>query len=329
MRPLPRRERRPLLEGKSVALIVNPLSAKGRWRRSPRLRATIGRLFPGRVHDEAHDKAGMIALARRLSLENDVLVVLGGDGTIADVMQGIGEAGRLADIILGIIPFGSGNALSSSLQIPKTIRLAIRVLVRGELRSIDLIRVGGRIANFVSVGATGKVTQLKSRSTVPGLLGHLIAGLSLFAQSRDAMEVELFDGLDDRGRRFEHKTLNLKVFDVVVNKTNHFGYSWQIAPLARINDGYLDVTLFDIRAYSYLLYFPLIYLGVFQKLLKHYKVRRIILRGQELHVQYNGETIETRDEVEMRVLPRALRVICPKKRTPMPGFRRDFSEGGA
>jgi len=302
---------------RKVAFIVNPRAANGRWLRTPKLRTFIDRHFPGRVHDKVHDKAGMTAQSERLSRENEILVVLGGDGTIADVMQGIAAAGRLADVVLGIIPFGSGNAFSSSLRIPKNLRKAVRILVRGEPRPIDLISVEGRIANFVSVGATGKVVYLKSQSVVPGLLGHLLAGLSLFATSRDAMEIELVDGLDDRRRTFERKIVRRKFFDVVVNKSNHFGYSWLISPLARINDGYLDVTLFDIRAYTYLLNFPLIYFGVFQKILRHFKVRRIVIRGRELHLQYNGETIETRDKVKMEVVPRALRIICPKKRAPV------------
>jgi len=299
-----------------VALIVNPMSANGKWLRTPKLREFIHRHFPDCVYDQVRDKRGMVDLSRRLSLENDVLIVMGGDGTIADVMQGIGEADRLADVVLGILPYGSGNALSSSLRIPKRLRKAIWVLARGEARPIDLVRTEGRIANFVSVGATGKVVHLKSRSIIPGFLGHFVAGLSLFTTSRDAMEIELLDGLEGRNR-FDRLVLHRKLFDVVVNKTNHFGYSWLIAPFARVNDGYLDVTLFNIRAYTYLLNFPLIYFGIFQKILRHFKVKKIVLRGRGLHLQYNGEMIETRDKVEMTVLPRALRVICPKKKAPV------------
>ena len=62
------------------------------------------------------------------------------------------------------------------------------------------------------------------------------------------------------------------------------------------------------------MYFPLIYLGIYQKLLKHYKVRRIIIKGGDLHAQYNGEAIETRDSFELKVLHKALRVIRPNPR---------------
>ena len=310
---MPNKRRRSGLSQKRVALIINPSSAQNKWLRSKKLRQYLHKKFPGRIYDHAQDKAGMIELVKKLSLENDVLIGFGGDGTLADIMQGIFDAGREHEVILGIVPFGSGNALRKSLQIPKQVRKAIKVLVKGEPKPIDLIDVGGRVASFVSIGATAKVTHRRSQHKIPGLLGMLLAAGIMFTHPREAMEIELFDGIDDKQHRFDRKTLSLKLFDCVVNKTNHFGYSWTVAPKAKIDDGYLDVTLFDIRAYSYLLYFPLIYLGHYQKILKHFKAKRIIVRGKALHVQYNGEVLETRDEIELKVLPQALRVIGPRR----------------
>jgi len=299
-----------------TALIVNPLSARGRWIRTPGLRDYIRGEFPGRVHDEARDKAEMIDLARRLSLENDVLVVMGGDGTLADVQKGIAEAGRLGDVVLGIIPLGSGNGLRSSLAIPKQIRKAVRIVRTGVAKPIDLISIDGHIANFVSIGATAKATFWKSRSTIPGLLGHALASRTMFTYYRRYQDIELFDGLDDKGRAFDHKSLRLKLYDCIINKANYFGYNWLISPKARLDDGFLDVTFFDIRAYSYLVYYPLIYLGQYQRILKHYKAKRMIVRGRELHIQYNGEALPVRDEVEIKVLPKALRFLAPAKAGP-------------
>ena len=298
--------------GRRVALIVNPKSAKGKWLRFPKLREFIRSTFSGRVHDEAKDKAGMTELARRLSLENDVLVVLGGDGTMADVMQGVFEAGRQNAVVLGLIPLGSGNAMRRSLRIPKQIRKAVRLIEAGTPKPIDVIDVGGKIASLVSIGATAKTTHKKSQSKIPGLLGHVLASRVMFTYPREEMEVDLFDGRDDKGRPFEQKSLKLKLYDCIVNKINYFGYNWTIAPKARIDDGYLDVTFFDIRAYSYVFYFPLIYTGRYQKILKHFKVKRLVIRGKDLHIQYNGEIMPVRDEIELKVLPKALRVIGPR-----------------
>jgi len=311
---MPPRKKSSYLADKRVAVLVNPKSAQGRWERDAKARSIVHQAFGGRVHDKSQTKAEFIEAARRLSLDNDVIVVLGGDGTMADAMQGIFNAGRQKDVVLGIIPFGSGNALSRSLQLSRTLKQAIRAVKQGTPRAVDVIDINGRIASFVSIGATGLITYRTSQSKIPGFIGHLLASRIIFTHPRHPMAISLFDGRDDSGARFERKDLDLKVFDVIVNKTNHFGYSWLIAPKAKIDDGYLDVTVFDIRAITYVLYFPLIYLGIYQKLLKHYKVRRIIIKGGDLHAQYNGEAIETRDAFELKVLHKALRVIRPNPR---------------
>jgi len=306
-----RKSPRPILDHKRVAVLVNPQSAHRKWQRYEKIRRYIRRKFQGRIYDEARDKPGMIELAKRLSLENDVLIIVGGDGTLADVIQGVVEAGRAKDVMIGIIPLGSGNAIRHSLGIPKNIAKAIRIVKFGTPRLIDLIDFEGRMASMVSIGATAIASFKTAHSRIRGFLGHILASRILLMHARDEMEIELIDGIDDKGGRFARKTLALKVFDCVVNKTNHFGYNWLIAPKAKIDDGYLDVTLFDNRAYSYLFYFPLIYFGRYQRILKHYKVERIIIRGRGLHIQYNGEALGPRDRVELKVLPRALRVIGP------------------
>jgi diacylglycerol kinase (ATP) len=309
---MPHRKTSPHLAGKRVAVVVNPHSARRKWSRSPKIRAYLNERFPGRIYDQFAGKADMIETVARLAAENDVILGLGGDGTLADIMQGIINSGRQKDVLLGIIPFGSGNALRESLHIPKSPRAAVKAFYRGRPRSIDLIDVGGRVASFVSIGATGMVSLRKTQIKIPGLAGHLLASAWMAWYAREYVEIELTDGLDDKGQAFDRKVLKMKVFDCVVNKTNHFGYSWVVAPKAKIDDGYLDVTIFDIRAYNYLINFPLIYFGAYQRLLKHFKARRVVIRGEMLHAQYNGEILEPCRELELKVLPKALRVIRPR-----------------
>jgi len=313
-----RKNPRPILANKRIAVLVNPMSARRKWQRYEKIRRYMRRKFQGRIHDEAVDKPGMIDLARRLSLVNDVLIILGGDGTLADVMQGVLEAGRAGEVMIGIVPLGSGNAIRRSLGIPKAIAKAMRIVKFGTPRPIDLIDFEGRRASMVSIGATAKTTLKTAQSSVRGFVGHLLASRTLLMHPRDWMEIDLYDGIDDKGDAFERKTLKLKIFDCIVNKTNHFGYNWLIAPKARIGDGYLDVTLFDNRAYSYLIYFPLIYFGRYQRILKHFKVKRIVVRGEDLYIQYNGEALPPRESVDLRVIPSALRVIGPPGKAAWP-----------
>ena len=80
-----------------------------------------------------------------------------------------------------------------------------------------------------------------------------------------------------------------------------------------IDDGYIDITLFEIPGWKYWLFFPSIYFGTFQKTQKHFKVKRLVLSGIDLPVQYNGELLGIKDRVEMRILPCALKIVSPAK----------------
>jgi hypothetical protein len=112
---------------------------------------------------------------KKKSLKNDVIVAVGGDGTMADVLQGIVDSGRARDVRLGIIPLGSGNAFRKSFKIPRSLKKALRILAKGETREMDLIDIEGKVAGFASIGATAQVTLEKLKHRIHGLFGHLLA----------------------------------------------------------------------------------------------------------------------------------------------------------
>jgi len=301
------------LPSQEISCIVNPHAARDKWQRRKKLRSYLQKNLPSQIFDALGSKEETIEIARRQSLVHKIIVVVGGDGTVADVIQGIIEARREKDITLGIVPFGSGNAFRKSLGIPNSVKKAIKLLNKGKTREIDLIDIEGKAAGIASIGATAKVTHTKFQHNTQGLFGHLIASRILFTLPKKEQQIELFDGISDNGEHFDKKTLKLNLFECVVGKTNYFGYSWKVAPKAKIDDGFLDITLFEINGLKYLLFFPLIYFGLYQKTQKHFKARKMIIRGKDLPVQYNGEFLGTKDKYEFRVLPRALKIICPSK----------------
>ncbi len=107
--------------------------------------------------------------------------------------------------------------------------------------------------------------------------------------------------------------MSLRVLDVVVAKSNYFGYSFRIAPKASLADEYLDITFFDMKPRRYLALLPLTYLGLYQRRLRHFKAKRMVLHGRDLPVQYHGEYLGTMDRVEVRMVPQAIRVIAPPR----------------
>lgn len=305
---------------RKTTCIINPRAANKKWLRRGKMRDDLCKALPGRICDTLGEKDLTIDLARKTSLDSDLVVAIGGDGTVADVLQGVLSAGPARNnLVFGIVPFGSGNAFRKSFKIPKNPAKAIRILTEGEPRLADLMRVEDRIAGFASIGATAAVTAKKLENKVQGMLGHLMAARKMFRLPVSEKAVELFDGVDDKGRRFDRLSFRLPFFDCVVAKTNFFGYSWRIAPKARVDDGYLDITFFELTTPRYLFFFPLIYLGWFQRTQWHFKAKRVAIEGEDLPVQYNGEFLGCRKRVEIEVLPRAIKILGPKrKRQPPP-----------
>jgi diacylglycerol kinase family enzyme len=301
------------LFGQKTFCIVNPSAARSKWKRRSKLRNYLQKNLPGEIVDIQGDKELTVELARKVCPGRQTIVVVGGDGTVADAIQGIIASGQAKEVRLAIIPLGSGNAFRKSLGIPKNVKKALRILAEGKTREIDLIEVEGRLAGFASVGATACVTQEKLRHNVQSLAGHLLASRILFTLPKKEVEIELFDGKSDV-ECFDQKTLKPRLFDCVVGKTNYFGYGWKVAPKAKLDDGYLDITLLEMSGPKYVLFFPLIYYGLFQRRQKHFKVKKMVIRGKDLALQYNGEFLGVKNEFEFRVLPRALKVVCPPEK---------------
>jgi diacylglycerol kinase family enzyme len=305
---------------RKVACLINPRAANSKWMRRKFLRSYLQKKLPGDVYDGLGDHRTTIEKSVTACGDSEVIVAMGGDGTIADTLQGIFEAGKQNDVQFGVIPFGSGNAFRKTFAIPKNPLRAIDRLAEGVPRPIDLMEVEGRVAAFASVGATARVTGEKLEGRVEGIWGHFLAGRRIFGTKVDAKTIELYDGID-AGGPFPEKTLTSSFFDCVIAKTNYFGYSWNIAPEAVVDDGFLDVTLFEMGALKYAFLFPLIYLGIYQRSQRHFKAKRVVIRGRDLPVQFNGEFLGDRDLVEFRVLPLAIRMVCPPTRRAGKRFR--------
>jgi len=296
---------------KKITCIINPAAANHKWRKQKKMRAYLQRHIPGQIFDSYQDKTDTIKKAKVLSQENDILIAAGGDGTIADVIQGITEANRGKNTALAVLPLGSGNAFRKSLGIPLNVRKSLQIIKNGQKKEIDLIDIEGHAATFGSIGATAQITYEKNQHDIPGLFGHLKAGLNMFKLPQKEFNVELFEGVDENGVPFENKAVSIQALDCIIGKTNYFGYNWKIAPQAVADDGFIDITFFEITPTQYLFALPRIYFGTFQKRLKHFKAKKAVFKGSGLHVQYHGEHLGIRDNITLTIMPRALTVFIP------------------
>ncbi|MEQ1822373.1 MAG: acylglycerol kinase family protein [Fimbriimonadaceae bacterium] len=121
-----------------VAVIRNPHSGRGAGARSwpeieARLRESLGELL---VSIESTRAAGSGAeQARELADSGiEIIVAVGGDGTISDVMQGVVHT----ESALAIIPLGTGNDFSRTLGIGTDCGRAIEAIKAAQIQNIDV-----------------------------------------------------------------------------------------------------------------------------------------------------------------------------------------------
>ena len=96
-----------------------------------------------------------------------MLVVVGGDGSVHEVVNGLLASGRAGDVELAVLPRGTGKDFVRSLRIPRKLADAIAVARDGEARTIDAGRAGfvawdgsaaeAYFANFAGAGISGEI----------------------------------------------------------------------------------------------------------------------------------------------------------------------------
>jgi len=136
--------------------------------------------------------------ARAVRHGADVVVAVGGDGSVLQVVQSLAGA-RVA---LGIIPMGTGNLLAGNLDIPKGVDDAVKVLVDGGRRKIDLGRLtaGGKQTMFAVACGVGFDAEVMA-STDPeekehlGKLAYVVSAIRRQGQVRDVRYEVTLDGV--------------------------------------------------------------------------------------------------------------------------------------
>jgi diacylglycerol kinase (ATP) len=244
----------------------------------------------------------------------ELVVVVGGDGTLNESANGVVRAGGGAD--LAVIPLGTGMDFVRTYGIPTRFDDAVRTALAGTSRTIDVGRVSYRewdgrageryLANVGSVGMSAAVAQRANG------MSKALGGKATFfyALTRVFLEWEntvVSVQLDDERRE-------ARMHDVIVaNGQWHGGAMW-LAPEASPDDGLFDVVLIgDVTKRDFVTTAPKIYKGTY---LSHPKVELLRSRtvavdaSEHLPIELDGEQVGT-TPVRFEIVPAALRVRVP------------------
>lgn len=176
---------------------------------------------------------------RELAEDIDLVVSVGGDGTLREVLSGLGERPTGAPLVqVGVVPMGTGNALCADLGLPRDVDRALEVLLGGKTVDIDLADVNGQLSFLVTgVGPDALVVEdvdLHRKGRSISKWSYIPAGLRAFWRYRSQpLSVEL-DG----------EPLHGEYSQVMASNLVHYGGLVRISPGRVLDDGLLEVFLF-------------------------------------------------------------------------------------
>ena len=240
---------------------------------------------------------------------DSLLIVVGGDGTINEVVNGV--AGTGAEV--ATLPAGTGQDFARTHGIPSRFEDAVRVALEGATQTIDLGKVelaGGTsryFANFGSAGMSGAVAK-RANAMTKALGGKITFYYALtvefLAWRNTQVSVELDGGVRREG----------PLHDVIVANGRFLGGGMKMLPDAEPDDGRLDVLLIgDLTKRDLLLTLPKTYRGTH---LPHPKAMSLsgsvveVDAPEPLPVQLDGEQPGT-TPARFELLPQALRLRVP------------------
>jgi YegS/Rv2252/BmrU family lipid kinase len=238
---------------KKTVVVVNPRSQNGALgRRWPEIARTLSRELGGFEHVMTEGPRDATRLCREaLTGGADVVVAIGGDGTIHEVANGFfteSGAALRPGAALGVLPFGTGGDFRKTVNIPADLAAAAAILKAGATRTIDVghltYRKAGRdgetasciFVNIASFGIGGLVDQIVNSSSkwMGGTLSFFMATARAALRYKNQRVRLILDDKDD-------EALELTINNVAVANGRYFGGGMHIAPDAVIDDGIFDV----------------------------------------------------------------------------------------
>ncbi len=214
---------------KRALVLINPKARRG----GEAIDAVVGRLHKGGLDLTIEPFDALPEIARdivRLRESADMIILCGGDGTIASGALAVVECG----LPLGIIPMGTANDLARTLGIPDDLGKAADVVLAGNTRKIDLGRVNGyAFFNVASIGLSADLAQGLDPQTKKrfGRLGYAMAAARVLMKARP-FTATIRDG---------EEVTKVKTFQIAVGNGRHYGGGNVVQADAEIDDGHLDL----------------------------------------------------------------------------------------
>jgi diacylglycerol kinase (ATP) len=294
-----------------VKLIANPGAGDTSKAASKIEQVTLYLLEQGLEVDVAlaKPKKEAIPIAKKAIKKGfDVVIAMGGDGTIGAVIRGIAGS----KVKLGLIASGTKNDIAASLGIPEDLKEACALIASGHTRKLDLGQISTKDTKkfhffmTVAVGLTATVFPLIKEVPEGKLSGIKDAVAAVF---KFEAKPTVFLTLDDESK------IEVETMLVTIANTPLIGSKHRVAPDASMEDGLMDIAVYpnfnkaDLAAY----FARVANEGVAPDgTIQRYRARKIKVKtSPKLDIAAEG-IILGKGSAKIKVLPGALRVIAPE-----------------
>ena len=249
-----------------------------------------------------------VELTRQAVLDGwPLIVAVGGDGTISEVVNGLMKAGGEGEVgTLGIIPLGTGNDLAYALDLPDDLNAACQRLIRGQTRLLDVGQVNQ--VYFINNSAVGlepmvSIAHEKMR-WLKGKVRYIMAALKTIAEIKIwSMTIQWDEGCDSG-----------PMILVSVGNSCRTGGAFYMTPAAKMDDGLLDfIYARQMNRWEILKILPRTFTGshIDHPLITYRRTTTLtITTTPSTPIQADGEVISLdATEINYRIIPQKLRVI--------------------
>jgi YegS/Rv2252/BmrU family lipid kinase len=228
-----------------------------------------------------------------------LVIAWGGDGTINEVASAVVSS----EAALGIVPSGSGNGLARQLGVRRRPDHAIVDALRAEPRTVDAGEIGGRL--FVSIAGVGFDAH------VAACFDRDVArrrGLSTYVRITAR---ELW-GYEPGTYRIDDAPGGRRALLIAFANSAQFGNGARIAPAARLDDGLLDLVVFEeVSRFATLCGLPRLFNGTVGRV-RGVSTRQIecatVEAERPILFHVDGEPVQGGTRLHARVRPGALRI---------------------
>ncbi len=251
-----------------------------------------------------------------------IVIAMGGDGTIEAVMRGmIGSKTRL-----GIVPTGTQNNISKSLDIPLDLKEACTLIASDQTLKLDIGQVKtkkGKIFNFFEMATIGLSAAIypAASKVASGELSNIKDGILTLIHQETKPKIRLTINKESK--------IEVETMLVMVSNTPGFGKNFIVAPGASLQDGLLDISVYpDFSKVELVSYYAAVMDGGYSGdgNVQHYQAHKLKIKSYpKQDVMADGVALG-KGTVTIKVLPGALRVISIKKSPNPENLQKDLTE---